>query len=141
MCLLSCFIAGTSFCASSLADRGVMMPSFLNMLSYTLLAIVHTPFIIGQPLKLPCWRYWAYAVLDVSGNVITLMSFMYTSMTSVMVLDCATIPVAMILSIVFLAAVYTKNHVFAVITCLAGLGMVIYSDSRSEAASDGGDVQ
>ncbi len=111
------------------------------MLSYATLAVIYTPLVIGQPMKLPCWRYWVYALVDTSANLITLTSFNYTSITSVMMADCVSIPVTVALSAVFLAALYTKKHFISVIVCLGGLSMVLVSDSKREAASDGGDVK
>ncbi len=107
------------------------------MLSYAIMAAVHTPFIIGQPMKLPCWRYWVYALIDTSSNLVILTSFKYTSITTVLLADCTSIPVAMALSKIFLAAVYTNKHLIAMLVCMGGLSMVLVSDSRREAASDG----
>ncbi len=72
----------------------------------------------------------AYTAFDVLGAIATLTSFKHTSMTSVMLLDCVTIPVVMVLSILFLAAKYTKWHTISAIVCLGGLTMIVVSDMQ-----------
>ncbi len=114
-----------------------MLPNYLNMLSYVTLAIIHIYFVIGRPLKLAFWKYLVYSIFDVSANALTLTSFQYTSMTSVMLLDCLTIPVAMILSVLFLAAVYTKWHAISAIVCMGGLAMIVVSDMQKSSNDNG----
>ena len=53
-------------------------------------------------LKLPWWRYAVWAVLDVEANYFVVKAFQYTSITSVTLLDCFSIPCAMLLTRVFL---------------------------------------
>ena len=44
------------------------------------------------------------AVADVEGNFLAVKAYQYTTITSVMLLDCFTIPCCMVLSRLFLAA-------------------------------------
>ncbi len=132
---LSLWIAGMSFCVSILADRGVMLPYFLNMVAYGTLAIMYVPFIFGRPMKLEFWKYMVYTMFDVAANALILTSYQYTSMTSIMLLGCLTTPVAMVLSTVLLAATYNNWHTISAIVCLGGSAMIVVSDHRSR--SDG----
>lgn len=56
----------------------------------------------------PWWRFFLLACIDVEANVLLVWAYQYTSITSVMLLDCFTIPSVMILSCVFLKARYTR---------------------------------
>ena len=60
---------------------------------------------VGQT---PWWRFFLLACIDVEANVLLVWAYQYTSITSVMLLDCFTIPSVMILSCVFLKARYTR---------------------------------
>ena len=48
------------------------------------------------------YMYLLAAVLDCEANFLVLEAYNYTSITSVMLLDCFTIPCAMVLSAIFL---------------------------------------
>ena len=50
------------------------------------------------------WKYAALAIADVEANYFVVKAYSYTSITSVMLLDCFTIPCVMVLSFVFLKA-------------------------------------
>lgn len=45
-----------------------------------------------------------------------------------MLLDCASIPVAMLLSVTFLAAVYSRMHLLGVGVCIIGLVVIVLAD-------------
>jgi hypothetical protein len=50
------------------------------------------------------WKYALLAVADVEANYFVVKAYSYTSITSVMLLDCFTIPCVMVLSYFFLKA-------------------------------------
>jgi solute carrier family 35 protein F1/2 len=75
-----------------------------------------------------CW-YFLAAVLDVEANFLVLKAYNYTTITSVMLLDCFTIPCAMALSFIFLGYRYTSRHLLGMLICLSGLACIIISDS------------
>lgn len=79
----------------------------------------------------PWWLYAVMAVVDLEANVIIVSAYRYTSVTSVMLLDCFSIPCVMLLSYVFLSAKYTCTHLVGVLICLAGMACIIVSDSLS----------
>ena len=60
--------------------------------------------------KLLFGRYVFAAVIDVYGNFLIIMAYNYTTITSIMLLDCFTIPVAMVLSYTFLGCQYNAYH-------------------------------
>lgn len=100
------------------------------------------------------WKYALLAFTDVQGNYLVVKAYQYTSITSVMLLDCFTIPFAMALSRLFLRtrvralapggarpltqtprrAQYSLVHLGGVALCLAGLVLLIVSDAGSLSA-------
>jgi len=58
------------------------------------------------------------------------LSFRYTSITSVLLLDGFAIPSTMLFSWIYLRSRYKSLHFVGVLACLAGLGTVVFSDSR-----------
>eukprot|EP00468_Gymnochlora_sp_CCMP2014_P010231 CAMPEP_0167755402 /NCGR_PEP_ID=MMETSP0110_2-20121227/8800_1 /TAXON_ID=629695 /ORGANISM="Gymnochlora sp., Strain CCMP2014" /LENGTH=270 /DNA_ID=CAMNT_0007641377 /DNA_START=298 /DNA_END=1107 /DNA_ORIENTATION=+ len=57
------------------------------------------------------------------------MAYQYTTITSVQLLDCFTIPVVMILSCYVLGARYRLWHYVGAITALLGLGLLVTADA------------
>eukprot|EP01035_Chromulina_nebulosa_P028956 gene28956-38305_t len=72
--------------------------------------------------------YLLAAVLDCEANFLVLEAYNYTSITSVMLLDCFTIPCAMVLSAIFLKCRYTWKHLAGVLICLSGLVCIVLND-------------
>lgn len=55
-----------------------------------------------------------------------------------MLIDCFTIPIAVILTFIFLKARYNWRHLLGVVLCLGGIGILIYSDAVSNDSNKGG---
>lgn len=72
--------------------------------------------------------YLLAALLDVEGNYLFIRAYDYTSITSIMLLDCFTIPSAMLLSYLFMGAKYKRVHVVGIVVCIAGLVCCVTSD-------------
>lgn len=72
--------------------------------------------------------YLLVAVIDVEANYMIIQAYNYTSITSIMLLDCFTIPCAMLLSHVFLRCRYTTMHFGGITCCLLGLALIVYGD-------------
>ena len=73
--------------------------------------------------------YVMIAFVDVEGNYLIIKAYQYTSITSIMLLDCFTIPCAMLISYIFLHYKYTLKHFIGVFTCIVGLICIVYTDS------------
>jgi solute carrier family 35 protein F1/2 len=73
--------------------------------------------------------YIMIAFVDVEGNYLIIKAYQYTSITSIMLLDCFTIPCAMLISYIFLHYKYTLKHYIGVMTCIIGLICIVYTDS------------
>ena len=87
-------------------------------------------------LSNPLYFYIFAAFLDLEANFLVLSAYNYTSITSIMMLDCFTIPSAMLLSSYFLRAKYQTRHSIGVFICIMGLGCIIASDLRSGESGD-----
>jgi solute carrier family 35 protein F1/2 len=72
------------------------------------------------------------ALCDVEGNYLAVKAFQHTSLTSVMLLDCFSIPSSMILSALLLGVRYSKAHYIGTFMCICGLVLVVLSDSLSK---------
>ncbi len=84
----------------------------------------------------PAWLYAMMAVVDLEANFCVTTAYKYTSITSIMLLDCFTIPCVMVLSRVFLRASYKQRHFVGTALALFGLCCIIIKDT---AGSDGFD--
>ena len=88
--------------------------------------------------KLLFGRYVFAAVIDVYGNFLIIMAYNYTTITSIMLLDCFTIPVAMMLSYIFLGCRYNAYHLAGVSLCLLGLVCIVISDVITQGGHQAG---
>ena len=110
--VISILIAGTGIFATLLSDcnPSANFPTFMNFLNYSILSV----YIIKRVVRISDWKlmvmplnevhltnplyiYAFAAVLDVEANFLVLTAYNYTSITSIMLLDCFTIPCAMLL--------------------------------------------
>jgi solute carrier family 35 protein F1/2 len=81
--------------------------------------------------------YLGAAVVDVEANFLIIQAYNYTSITSIMLLDCFTIPCVMALSYLFLGYRFNYWHFIGVSLCISGLICVFISDSLSEEEING----
>lgn len=127
---LSLLITSTGFTSSELAKRGINVPTSQSFLNYVLLAIVYGSILLyrKKALKAKWYYYIPLGLVDVEANFLVVKAYQYTSMTSVMLLDCWTIPCVMVLTWIFLKTKYRFRKIIGVIVCVAGLVIVIFSD-------------
>jgi drug/metabolite transporter (DMT)-like permease len=81
------------------------------------------------------WWYVFGAFLDLEANFLVISAFNYTSITSIALLDCFTIPSAMILSYFFLDSRYVLRHYMGVIICILGVVCIVVSDRYADEES------
>lgn len=64
--VLSILIALASMSAASLDDRGVNLPSFVNLINYSLITVAFLGQMVvsRRSLSLPWWRYAVYALVS-----------------------------------------------------------------------------
>lgn len=58
-------------------------------------------------------------------------AYQFTSITSVMLLDCFTIPCVMVMTFLLLKTRYNWRHLLGVLACLGGLAILVWSDAAS----------
>uniref|UniRef100_A0A6N2MYR6 EamA domain-containing protein n=1 Tax=Salix viminalis TaxID=40686 RepID=A0A6N2MYR6_SALVM len=136
---LSLLITSTGFSSSELARRGINAPTSQSFLNYVLLAIVYGSIMLyrKQALKAKWYYYAILSLVDVEANFLVVKAYQYTSITSVMLLDCWAIPSVMVLTWFFLSTKYRFKKIAGVIVCVAGLVMVVFSDVHSGDRSGG----
>ncbi|KAJ6686915.1 DUF914-RELATED [Salix purpurea] len=136
---LSLLITSTGFSSSELARRGINAPTSQSFLNYVLLAIVYGSIMRyrKQALKAKWYYYAILSLVDVEANFLVVKAYQYTSITSVMLLDCWAIPSVMVLTWFFLSTKYRFKKIAGVIVCVAGLVMVVFSDVHSGDRSGG----
>uniref|UniRef100_A0A0V0J3X1 Solute carrier family 35 member F1 n=1 Tax=Schistocephalus solidus TaxID=70667 RepID=A0A0V0J3X1_SCHSO len=83
------------------------------------------------------WQYFVAGTIDVHANWAIVSAYSYTNLTSVQLLDCLTIPTAMLLSRFCLKTRYGLIHVAGVFICLLGAGAMVGADYLAAAADAG----
>ncbi|KAG4156744.1 hypothetical protein ERO13_D02G015900v2 [Gossypium hirsutum] len=136
---LSLLITSTGFSSSELAKRGINAPTSQSFLNYVLLSVVYGSVMLyrRQALKAKWYYYVILGLVDVEANYLVVKAYQYTSITSVMLLDCWSIPSVMLLTYIFLKTNYRYRKIAGVIVCVAGLVMVVFSDVHAGDRSGG----
>ncbi|KAI5565547.1 hypothetical protein POPTR_014G151800v4 [Populus trichocarpa] len=137
---LSLLITSTGFSSSELARRGINAPTSQSFLNYVFLAIVYGSIMLyrKQALKAKWYYYAILSLVDVEANFLAVVkAYQYTSITSVMLLDCWSIPCVMVLTWFFLSTKYRFKKIAGVVVCVAGLVMVVFSDVHAGDQSGG----
>jgi solute carrier family 35 protein F1/2 len=132
--IISCLIAGTGIFATLLAKNGFVFPSLMNLFNYSLLSIFLLRYNCRGWKSMICRSYLNIAyifatVIDLEANYLVIKAYDYTTITSIMLLDCFTIPCAMALSYIFLKHRYNKWHFVGIVTCISGLLLIVISDA------------
>ncbi|TKR93894.1 hypothetical protein L596_008266 [Steinernema carpocapsae] len=144
--LLSLCLCGTGVASQLLQRDKVNTPTAQSFLNYFALCSVYGVILFfrtGEKGFLPVlrergWKYLLLALIDVEANFVIVMAYQYTTLTSIQLLDCSTIPIVMVLSWLFLSVRYLTSHVIGVGVCLVGIACVIVSDVLSGKGLAGG---
>ncbi|PWA70319.1 solute carrier family 35 member SLC35F1/F2/F6 [Artemisia annua] len=138
--VLSLFITSTGFSSSVLAKRGINAPTSQSLANYVLLAIFYGIILIGRKkgMKAKWYYYLLLGLIDVEANYLVVKAYQYTSLTSVMLLDCWSIPSVIILTWLFLKTKYRFKKIAGVVICVVGLVLVIFSDVHASDRSQSG---
>eukprot|EP01133_Synstelium_polycarpum_P001366 gene1366-1569_t len=141
--IISLLIAGTGVFSQLLAVKyNVNIPTTQSLLNYILLCFFTIVLLkrgnFWHTLKTQWYIMLPLALVDVEANYIVVKAYQYTTITSIMVLDCFTIPCVVIMSRIFLKTRYTLVHIVAVIISLVGMIMLFISDLRDGEDANGG---
>lgn len=145
--IISLFIAGTGVFATLLSNTNppFNFPTLISLFNYVLLSTflfrhkcepmyqsllpVPSKNIISQKLLYSQYLwYFLAALLDLEANFLVISAYQYTSVTSIMLLDCFTIPCVMMLSYFCLRYTYTWRHIIGTLVCTSGLGVIVLCD-------------
>ncbi|KAK4475696.1 hypothetical protein MN116_000962 [Schistosoma mekongi] len=88
-----------------------------------------------QTLLIRFSLYSLVGVIDVHANWSIVSAYAYTSVTSIQLLDCITIPTVVLSSYFFLFYRYTWNHYTAIILCLIGATGMVLTDYFLQAST------
>ncbi|KAM7487041.1 hypothetical protein LguiA_003050 [Lonicera macranthoides] len=136
---LSLLITSTGFTSSELARKGINAPTSQSFMNYVLLALVYGSIMIyrREALKAKWYYYVLLGLVDVEANFLVVKAYQYTSLTSVMLLDCWSIPCVILLTWLFLKTKYRFRKYVGVAVCVAGLVVVVFSDVHAADRSSG----
>ncbi|KAK3139128.1 hypothetical protein QOZ80_5AG0378220 [Eleusine coracana subsp. coracana] len=128
--LVSLLVTATGFASSELSRRGINVPTSQSLLNYLLLAIVYGTILLRRrkPLQMKWYYYLVLGLVDVEANYLVVKAYEYTSLTSVMLLDCWAIPAVIFLTWMFLKTKYRLRKYIGVAICAIGLVLVVFSD-------------
>ncbi|XP_040380654.1 solute carrier family 35 member F1-like isoform X2 [Oryza brachyantha] len=128
--LVSLLVTGTGFASSELSRRGINVPTSQSLLNYLFLGIVYGSILLyrRKPLQMKWYYYLILGLVDVEANYLVVKAYQYTSLTSVMLLDCWSIPAVIFLTWMFLKTKYRFRKYSGVAICVAGLVLVVFSD-------------
>ncbi|CAN0905428.1 Solute carrier family 35 member F1 [Linum grandiflorum] len=137
----SFFFALANFNSSFLASQGVDVPITQNFLNYLGLAFVYGFILFRRRRKLMIRWHWYLLLgfLDVHGYFLLNKANQYSSITSITLLVCWTVPWVIILTWLFLGTRYSKLQLFGSTLCVVGLALVLFSDAWSD-NGDGGSM-
>ena len=145
--VISLFIAGTGVFATLLSKQSpsANFPTLMSLCNYVILSTFlfrNKCFAItsfqwrsidiyktSEWLSLPYIWYLLSAVLDLEANFLVISAYNYTTVTSIMILDCFTIPCVMIISYYYLHYKYTYKHILGALLCTSGVGIIVLCDS------------
>jgi solute carrier family 35 protein F1/2 len=131
---LAMLIGCTGLFATLLALDGVDMPTVqlsINYLCLSFALLVHAArngWRIPE-LSVPWWGYALIALLDLEANYLVTKAYQCTDITSVMLLDCMTIPTCFVLSKIFLRARFVCTHYAGMALCVVGIALIVVSDT------------
>ncbi|KAH0998925.1 hypothetical protein HUJ04_012854 [Dendroctonus ponderosae] len=74
------------------------------------------------------WRYVLLCIIDVEANTLMSTAHQFTTLTSIQLLGCVAIPVALALSCLVLGVRYRMVHILAVSVCLIGVGCLVWAN-------------
>ena len=119
--------------------------SFLNYVLLSMYVLLRLCIEGPRPLRVAWWRYALVALTDVEANFLVVKAYtLGASITSVMLLDCFTIPCVMLLSRIFLRTRYHALHGWGVALCVLGLAGLVISDviasNGNSSGTDDGDA-
>jgi len=135
--ILSALVCGTAVSSHYLGvEQNLKVPTAQNFLNYVFLCMTYTTWLAcrsGEQGLIPVirargLRYFILSVIDVEANYLVVKAYHYTTLTSVQLLDCFTIPTVLALSWLALHVRFKIVHILGVGICLLGVGCLVWAD-------------
>ncbi|XP_067000647.2 solute carrier family 35 member F2 [Anabrus simplex] len=134
MSLLLCAMAVSSYYLNSV--HHLVMPTGQSFLHYSLMCMIYTTWLacrsgengLVSVLRRRGWRYLLIALADVEASTLLITAHQFTTLTSIQLLDCVSIPAALALSCLLLRVRYKIVHIVGVGVCLMGVGCLVWAD-------------
>lgn len=136
---ISLLLCGCAVTSGLLSNQGVNIPTAQSFLNYVLLCVTFTPVLacrrgdknIVHRLKTWGWKYILISIADVEANFLVVSAYQYTTVTSVQLLDCFSIPTVLLLSCLVLRTRYKPLNYVGILVCLLGMGGLVLTDFLS----------
>ncbi|KAJ8922058.1 hypothetical protein NQ315_008699 [Exocentrus adspersus] len=130
LCALNTLSHHISFSATSVLPTGQSFPH------YMFLCAIYTSWLAFRRgdkglisiIKARGWRYLLLCLIDVEANTLLSTAHQFTTLTSIQLLGCVAIPVALALSCLVLGVRYRMVHIVAVSVCLMGVGCLVWAN-------------
>ncbi|ODM92239.1 Solute carrier family 35 member F1 [Orchesella cincta] len=114
----------------------IHVPNAQNFAFYIVLAAIFTTILACRPaernlfpiLRTRGWKYALVALVDAEANFAVGKAYQFTTLTSVQLLDCFTIPTVLSLSWLVLRIRYKVPHILGVSICLLGVSCLVWAD-------------
>ncbi|KAF7989550.1 hypothetical protein HCN44_008224 [Aphidius gifuensis] len=111
------------------------VPTAQNLPHYVMMCLVYTTWMscrgagngLISVIRSRGWRYLLLALIDVEANTLITSSHQFTSISSIQILDCVAIPVALALSCLVLGVRYRIVHIVGISICLMGVGCLVWA--------------
>ncbi|KAK7864014.1 hypothetical protein R5R35_000119 [Gryllus longicercus] len=134
MSFLICSMALCSYYINSVYQ--VAMPTGQSFIHYGMLCLVYTTWLACRTgergllsvIRNRGWRYVLIAVADVEANTLVTTAYQFTTLTSIQLLDCISLPVVLALSCIVLRVRYKMVHIIGIGVCLMGVGCLVWAD-------------
>ncbi|MCO5569753.1 hypothetical protein L7F22_023468 [Adiantum nelumboides] len=128
--LLSLLITTSGVTSSRLAFLGIHAPTTQSLCNYVLLATIYGSIFLYQKRKLQVrWYYYALlAIVDVEANYLAVKAYQYTTITSILLLDRASLLFVLALTWIVLKKRHTLGEFGGVVVCMAGVVVLFFSD-------------
>ncbi|KAF5301835.1 hypothetical protein FQA39_LY10620 [Lamprigera yunnana] len=115
----------------------LLLPTGQSFLHYMLLFIIFTSWLAFRKgdkglifiIKARGWRYILLCLIDVQANTLMNTAHQFTTLSSIQLLGCVAIPVALALSCLVLGVRYRMVHILAISVCLIGIGCLVWANS------------
>ncbi|XP_060524671.1 solute carrier family 35 member F2-like [Cylas formicarius] len=113
-----------------------VLPTGQSFIHYLFLCAIYTSWLafrrgdkgLFSIIKARGWRYLLLGIIDVEANTLMSTAHKYTTLTSIQLLGCVAIPVALALSCLILGVRYRMVHIIAVSVCLIGVGCLVWAN-------------